>query len=514
MKKTLIVLTAVLVTVLLGTLFFTRYYITGERVTNYANEIIGEEYTVGIGDADFNLFSRSLELSDISVDAGGEQLLLFEAETIRFEGIGFIQAIRGNISIKKVLVRDFFLDQTAYPGGEQNNGGDTGSDVAELWLGESNLQNGKVRFGAGEDAEGELLGLHVQIGPVKTRVGCPDCSDAPGIGDIEITIAEVDVAFWENRYRANMETITISETEKKIELETAKLRSTQSVGDYFDALEYRTDHFSVDLSGLRIQNPDFSVMKEMEGFVAASVSLDSLDLHVTLDKRVPEEPQKDIKPMPQEALANLPFRLYTDSLSVHHADIRYSEIDEDGERPGTITFAATHARVAPLSSDLSGPIVATAESYLEGHGKLAAEFRFLLENGAPITRISGSLGRFDVTLLNNIFEDLEGIRIKEGMLHRADFDYTMAGEKAEGFFMVHYEDLSLERIDRADHSQGFRERLSGLLMDKIVIRENSRRNDEDFRRGEVDQELDRHSGFFNNVWKSLRSGIMDAISRI
>ena len=513
MKKSLLVFIVGLAVVFLTTHFFVRYYFNGDRVAEYVNESIGAEYNVSINEARFNLFSRSLGLRDISIEAASGQYL-FNGEQVQFKQIGLIPALRGDISIKKVLVRNFSLDQTAFPDRDQEANDVNGQNVPNIWLGEVSLHNGEVLFKIGGDGEGKMLGLDVQLGPVITKADCTNCDDAPEIGDIEISIAEVDATFWENRYRMNATSINISEAGEKIELEQAKLFSNYSIEDYFASLEYRTDHFSVDLSGFRVQNPDFSKIKKGSEFSASHISVDSLDLHVTLDKRIPEDPEQSKKPKPHDLLLNLPIGFYSDSLSVHYADIRYSEIDEEGERPGTVTFASTKVLVAPINSDFSESVVATADSYLENNGKLSAEFRFLMENNMPVTRISGSLGRFDITLLNHIFEDLEGIRITDGTLYRADFDYTIAGENADGFFMVHYDGLSLEKIDRVDHTQGLSEYISGFFMDQIALRESSIQNDEVFRKGEVDQEQDSLSGFFNNVWKSLRSGIMDAISRI
>jgi hypothetical protein len=511
MKQFLILLLVVLVAAFFSAFIFFHYYLNADRIGNYASELAGEKYQVHIEGVSLKLFSRTAEFRGLSIQTTDKQDL-FTADLILFEGIGVIEAIRGNVWVRRVIANDFFLNQKLFPD-EVGSGSDKENEFAIL-LGEVVLQDGKVSFMTGDDGTGDILGLNVNLGFVTKKFGCSDCEDNLEIGNIDVEIAEINYKFWENRYELGIQFITINEVDSFAEMGSIYLKSTLSTEDFFESLNYRTDHFFADLSGLEIQNLDFSQIKKGERFSSSYISVDSLDLHVTLDKRVPRNPEKQNPPMPLEALANTPIPIFIDSLFVSHADIRYSEIDEEGARPGTITFARTSINISAIYSDLSAPVVVTARSFLENAGEINTEFRFDMEEDVSITRIKGSVGRFNITLLNNILEDLEGIRINDGTIYRSDFIYTMRGKNASGFFEVHYDNLSIEQINRVDHDQGFRNRLASFFMDQIAMRSSSQHNGEDFRRGEIDEEQVPEKGFFNFVWISLRSGMMDAVSRL
>jgi len=511
MKRFLILLLVGLAAVFLSAFIFFHFYLNAERIGKYANELAGEKYQVHIEGVSFKPFSRTVELRVISIQTTDKQDF-FTANLILFEGIGVIEAISGNVWVQRVFVNEFFLNQKLFP--EEEGAVPDEENKFTLFLGGVDLQNGEVYFKTGEDGTGDVLGLNVNLGFVTKKFGCSDCEDSFEIGNIGVDVDEINYKFWENRYELGIRTVTINEVDSLAEFGRISLKSTLSTEDFFESLSYRTDHFFADLSGLQIQKLDFSKIKKGEHFSSSYISVDSLDLHVTLDKRVPRDPDRKNPTMPLEALGNTPVPIYIDSVLVNHADIRYSEIDEEGTRPGTITFARTSIHISPVYSDLSEPVIVTARSFLENNGEINSEFRFAMEDGVSVTRIKGSVGRFNITLLNNILEDLEGIRIKDGTIYRSDFIYTMRGSNANGFFFVHYDELSIEQINRVDHSRGFRNRLTSFLMDRIAIRSSSQNNGEDFRRGEIEEEQEPEKGFFNYLWTSLRSGIMDAVSRL
>jgi hypothetical protein len=514
MKRILLILFAVLLLLCISGLIFIRLFVDGERVARYSNDLLGDEYEVQVLKASLNPFSRTLSLQGITVyfvdDENREEL--FQAEIITVQKISLRGAIQGRAEAEHFLVEQFYLNQSILPDEMEGQNGETGG--TELFLKRAELKNGEILFRIGGDGSGEIQGLNFSVSSLRYMFGCSDCEDNLSAENIRMEIPETTFTFWEGRYQFTGKSFLISEEDSLVEAERLTLKPTLSEEDFFDSLEYRTDLFSVDLSGFSISKFDLPGFRSEDRFSGEQIALDSLDLYISFDKRVPRDPDRTHPPMPLEALQNLPFETSVDTLRVYHADIRYAEYDEEGVRPGIILFAGIDATIAPLHSHSPEPVVLTANCRLERSGELNTEIRFSMADGVSVTEVKGSLGRFDVTRLNNIFEDLEGIRIRDGEIQRVDFQYVMRGKQANGLIWMHYDDLSIELINRDNHERGFRNRVAGFLMDRIAIRSSSENNGEDFRRGEISEEQEPEKGFFNYLWVSLRSGIMDIVRRV
>lgn len=509
MKKFLALLAILLATVIVIVFLFATVFINGTRVADYINDQLGPEYIVDMDEADFHLFSRSLVLQDVTIgNENGEEV--FNTDQLQLKKIRIFNALRGRIAIESFELNDFYVNQKAMSSNDRET--DDEGDGLHIRAGSIKALNGTVFFEDKQGNGGELSGINIEAGEFRTTENGDN--DLPfELTDATLKIENLAFTFWDNRYQLDVQSMILSQPDETIGFEKLTLDSTMPVDDFFNTLEYRTDHFSVTINGFRIHEPDFFDIIKGESFKASYISVDSLDLHVTLDKRVAEDPDQ-YSMLPQEALEQLSYKADADSLVLDYATIRYSEIDEDGVRPGTITFADTRAIISPLSTTLDEPVLVAATSLLEGTGELQAAFQLYRDGDIAVTEISGMLGRFDVTRLNAIFEDLEGIHIESGIIHRADFNYTLRNRTGSGVFIVHYDDLSIDQIDMVDHDQDLADRIAGFFMDRVALRSSSEQDGENFREGEIDYENEDGSGFFNTVWVALRSGIMDVVRRI
>ena len=516
MKKAIITLVSASLLIVLGGLIFIHFYVSGDRVSEYAEWLTGGDIEVSVIKASLNPFTRTLSLEGVEIysEKNDPENLFFKAENISLRKVGIISAFQGKLHAHELIIDRFMMDQDLLPEQTENeSGNDKSTSEFELYLDHTRLSNGDIHFLAGEDGSGTIHRLSLQTGSLKYLPGCSDC-DVWAVKDLWVDVPEIVFTFWDDRYKLQIESILISEADSLFETGRLILESQLPEEEFFKTLKYRTEHFDVNLSRLKIEGFDLPGIFEGNRLYGSLLSLDSLDLHVTYDKRLPQDPDRTIPPMPLEAFNNLPFETTVDSVRVHHADIRYSEYDEEGVRPGTILFADIQATIQPLYSNSENELIFTAKSLLEGSGKLDTEIRFSMENGNSVTKVEGGLGQFDATRLNNIFKDLEGIEITDGTVHDIRFEYIMQGPNASGRISMFYEDLSIDLIDRNDHDRGLRERLGGFFMDNIAIRSHSRNNDDDHREGEISEEQEPEKGFFNYLWISLRSGIMDVVRRV
>ncbi|MEX2572788.1 MAG: hypothetical protein WD317_00765 [Balneolaceae bacterium] len=514
MKKIWIICLSILTGIVLVVLLAANLLVTGERIADYVNRELGEDFVVTISEASLNPFTATLSIKNAEVKrtAGEADHLLFNAKDLEIGRIGIIAAARGDIDVGDLTLNEFYLDSKALQRGIET--GSIGENTASLRIGRIKLNYGDIFFTAGGDGKGEIHNIMFEAGLFDYPSNCEDCNPLDYLQNIQAEIPGIRYSAADGYYVMTGKNITVSEDQAVVDIGTLSLEPAMSDDEFLNVLEYRTDYFRFTLSGLSFASVGFDGLRSGDELTAVSASLDSLDLHVTFDKRLPAEPDKEKVKMPAELLRDIPVRLALDTLEVHHADIYYSEYASDGERPGTILFAETDILATNMDNRSGKTAYINSRSLLEGEGTLHAEFRMPQGQDSLVAAVKGSLGDFDVTLLNNIFEDLEGLRIRDGFIHDLKFDYQMMEDRAEGIFEVRYENFTVELIDKVGHDQNILDVIGSFFFDRIGIRSASDSGGDSYTTGEISGERDEKKGFFDYLWTSLRSGIFDVVRRI
>lgn len=485
-----------------------------ENVAGYVDEMLGDDVGVTMSSVSWNPLNREFSAEDINITRveGEDEVTFLEITNFKFSKIGLIEAINGNLSADHLLIDGFFLNLNEIPESFGDTEGEEGEDDTAISISLAEAKNGRVLFSGDDGGDGEVRGVMVSVA-IDYRTDCEECDLYSAFNRFNVSLDTISYKTGDGYYDFAGEDLYIEEEESLIEIASLSYKPLKSDEEFLELLDYRTEYFEMDLSGFRIEQFNFDELRNAQDFVAGTILIDSLDLHITSDLRLPEDPEADDPILPHQMLDDLPFRMAFNELTINHADIRYSEYASDGVRPGSILFAGTHTTLENVDNRSSGLATMTTESYLMGQGLLNVEFLLQLGQDDFNMDVKGSVGSFDITLLNEIFIDIEGVVIEDGMINGLVFEYKMTDIKSEGFIEIDYQDLSVDMVDKTDQGQNFFKSLEGFFADQIMIRASSSSSDSDSRPGEIAEDRDVEKGFFNYLWVSLRSGLFDAVMR-
>lgn len=480
-----------------------------ENVTGYVDRMLGEDFEVSISEVSWNPVDREFTAEDVKITriAEEDEVIFLEISSFKIGKISLIGAIEGNLSADHLQIDGFFLDVNEIPESIGEGEGENDNDTV-VFINLAEVQNGRIQFSADDGGIGEAQGVMVS-GSIDYRANCEECDLYSAFDSITVNLDTISYSAGNGYYDITGADLYIDEQDSLIELATLSLEPLKSDEEFLELLDYRTEYFQLALSGFRVEQVDFDELRTAQDFVAETISIDSLDLHVTSDLRLPSDPDADNPVLPHQALADLSFRIAFNELTIDSADIRYSEYASDGVRPGSVLFAGTQVTVENVDNRASGTATITTESYLMGEGLLNTEFLLQMGQEDFDMNVKGSLGSFDITLLNAIFINLEGVVIEDGEINDLVFEYNMSSNESDGLLQIEYHNLSVDMVDKEDQSQNILDVLEGFFTDQIVIRESSG----DSREGEIAEERDVEKGFFNYLWISLRSGLFDAVMR-
>lgn len=232
------------------------------------------------------------------------------------------------------------------------------------------------------------------------------------------------------------------------------------------------------------------------------------------DKRLPFK--KVPKPLPVDAIRELPFKLHIDSIKITNSYVQYDEFPEEASEAGGIFFDNLYATITNFTNvSETGDAHLVAQAALMGSGKMSVSVNFPLARGKR-SSLSGELVNFPIARINPMLGPSTNLKVESGRMKKLSFNFTFNNERSDGEIGLNYEDLKLISFKTDEKSTGKgkeleKDNLKTFIMNTFVIRKNMDEDvPEEKRTGTVMFERDKYRSIFNFWSKSLLSGIKSA----
>lgn len=474
------------------------------------SDALGTDYIVELESAEFFLMARAVNIGGITISSARHDHVFFQADTLRISGIG-LQALTGRaITVSTLRMSGFVIDMddTATGSNEGTNQKiervaiedldlTAGTIIIRDSLYQSTIYN-EVNLKAGFDIS--FRNDSLSTSPYKVHL------NADSLGFI----------FSKDRYRLSLINLIFSEADSSLSFGAFKLFPIGGVAKFYSLTEYRSDVYDFNVENFRISGFDSPKFHHENIFNAHLIDCDILQIYVTRDLTMPSSPVRRKQLLLNEAIQNLPFGLQVNRLAFNKTDIKYSEVARDGFRPGTVSFMNSTIIINGVNSLDPSPAILTGVTYLQNHSQLNTELRFNLDDGPFLLTGTGSLNTFNLTQLNSIFMDLEGVQIENGTAHETSFAFQLTDSLGTGNMHMHYDNLKIKLVSKDDYSNNsLGGRLRSFFADKIVIRASNLPNDDgEIYVGKIENPRNPEHPFFKYLWETLRSGIFDIVIRI
>ncbi|SDM08456.1 hypothetical protein SAMN05421823_110114 [Catalinimonas alkaloidigena] len=276
-------------------------------------------------------------------------------------------------------------------------------------------------------------------------------------------------------------------------------------------LEKRNASTEVSVARVDLKGVDLKRLFRLNDCYVNEVDLDQIRLLSYKNKKLYEE--KRIRPLPQEILRELPIHVKIDSLKIKDGFIRYDELGEESIKPGYVTFERLNGVLRNLTNvpwmlDTGATATFDGSAYLMGQGRLDAHLKFMLGDSTDRFEVRGTLGKMDLTALNEMTVNRVFVRIKEGQNLRTDFHIVGNGERSGGELRWRYQDLKISVLngDKVLEDEESRRDIISFLANRLVLRSDNPKGD-DLRVGQIYFERNPQKSMFNYWWKSALSGM-------
>jgi len=254
------------------------------------------------------------------------------------------------------------------------------------------------------------------------------------------------------------------------------------------------------------------------------ISIDSITLdHATVDVATVRKPGTGAAPaasrkpvtLPQVSFQSIDVPIRINVILMTNSIITYSETARDGARPGIIRFSDMDMKLSNVTNDSTlmtpgTPCTMRVTTLLNEAGRMDATFGYDLLSPRLSMTCRGTVSRMNATPLNELLENLNGIKITSGIVDSTCFDFKIEGDDvARGTVEIRYHNLDIQMEDKVTLEQNLMARFKSFVNDKVKMN-GSNPADETTPAtiATIARERTPQTHLVKFLWETLREGIL------
>jgi hypothetical protein len=231
-------------------------------------------------------------------------------------------------------------------------------------------------------------------------------------------------------------------------------------------------------------------------------------------------PNPNAKPatLPQTSFQALGMPVRINMIRLTNSIMAYSETARDGARPGTIRFSDMDMKISNVTNDSTlmtagTPCTIHASTLLNEAGRLDVTFGYDLLAPKLSMTCRGTVSRMKAEPLNELLENLNGIKITSGVVDSCQFDFKVDGDDvARGTVELLYHELDIQMEDKVTLDQDLMARLKTFINDKAKMHSsNPPDEDKPVTVATVARPRTPQTPLIKFLWETLREGILTTL---
>jgi Domain of Unknown Function (DUF748) len=253
-----------------------------------------------------------------------------------------------------------------------------------------------------------------------------------------------------------------------------------------------------------------------------SITLDGSKFDISTIREPGPKPAPNPSPkaatLPQISFQSLAMPVHINMIRLTNSIMTYSETARTGARPGTIRFSDMDAKISNVTNDSTlmtagTPCTIHVSTLLNEAGRLDATFGYNLLSPKLSMTCRGTVSRMNAKPLNELLENLNGIKITSGVVDSTRFDFKIDGDDvARGTVEVLYHELNIQMEDKVTLEQDLMARFKSFVNDKVKMHDSNPLDEDKLATvATIARERTPQTPLIKFLWESLREGILTTL---
>jgi len=383
--------------------------------------------------------------------------------------------------------------------------------VIPMFVSEVALRNSTIAYFRERDAETPAFRINDLSASVENiAFSGPDKPIHSYFEDFTFSTDTLSFVTKDNLYHLFIYSFNTDSKNRSISFSKSELIPKKSASQIAEEAGVQSDQYNFTAGPVKATGFDINKWLQDDELLLSSIIIENLDILINRDKTYPRE-ERDHRLLPQQQLIDLPFVVSVDTIRWEAGSVRYIETYPQHGREGEISFYNMNVSVEGLqnhSRDDSVRVRASAD-FLD-QIPIQADYLFSVRDNAGHA-VSGTMGGFNLEMLNPIIENMAAKQIRSGILEEFRFNFHANEYASTGSIHMIYNNFELRFLDEESLEETRSRRLRSFFANRLRVR--SANESDNPRDGTIDFERDVERSIFNYWWKTVLSGIEDIVIR-
>lgn len=332
-----------------------------------------------------------------------------------------------------------------------------------------------------------------------------------------------DMGFALNGYQSvtkdKMYTLKLDTLEGSISKKTLKIRGLKVIPRYPDLAFSRMykeqkDRYDLNFKAINLSGIDFVGLNNDGELHVKKLELGPAKVGVFMNRELPPPNFDKGRNYPHVAIKRLPIQTLVDTLQINQVDVAYTEYNPQAQERGTVRLENLGGRILNVTNDSTrllthGHALANLTTYVMGKGKMNVKIDFDLNAADAAFDYTGTVGPFNLQVLNPLSKSLGLIEIESGQVQKVDFAVHANVRRSSGNMHFYYTDLKVKLLKKDDEGQKKEKGLLSFLANTLLIKNDNPSKGEAGRTAKIAYERVPQASFFNLMWKSIFTGMRE-----
>ena len=319
-------------------------------------------------------------------------------------------------------------------------------------------------------------------------------------------------------YECKIGSLMIQAPQQTMTITNLSLASRYNRALFQKKLVHQKEMYDCRVPSITIQGIDWYGLMNEQQFVANNINVSDPVVKIFLDRSLPMQPSRTGN-FPNQLLMKLPLKISVSKMNVRNADVTYEEFNPKSEQSGSLNMDKVNLAITGVTN-MPHEIKKIKQTIVKGTGRFVkqipvkSEFVFDLVQHKR-GKFSASLttgASFQGSIMNGIALPLGLLKIEKGTVSK--FNVKMNGDEtnASGDVLMLYNDFKISVYEKDEGKKELDKKgLVGFFANTFVIKDDNPKKGEAPRHPQAGFQRDPQKGFFNLVWKTALTGVLETV---
>jgi len=276
-------------------------------------------------------------------------------------------------------------------------------------------------------------------------------------------------------YRLGFSNISFNSQLKTLLIDSLQINPIYEKKIFSAYLKYQKDWLEILVPQMKFENFDLREIILDKKYNINKITLNKPDIAFYKDKTIAVD-TTDIKYMPAQMIAELPFYLNIDTVEIVKGKLQYEELSSSMPQPGFVNLNELNSRITGITNDSLirhsiGYLNMTMNAQLMSKSMLTLNSSFSLTSPNQEFNVIASMGPIMAVEFNPLIQPLTLINAKDGYFKQMQMNVHGDEKYGTGNMILRYSDLKIEVLKKKNLKES---QLISFLANTIFLKSKNK----------------------------------------